>query len=57
MKFVFWALLAANAALLAYGQGMLGQPGAGEREPGRGCSQTDHRDPDPEADLFSYSDD
>ena len=35
LKFVFWALLAANAALLAYGQGMLGQPGAGEREPGR----------------------
>lgn len=35
LKFVFWALLAANAALLAYGQGMLGQPGAGEREPAR----------------------
>jgi len=35
LKFVFWSLLAANAALLAYGQGMLGQPGAGEREPAR----------------------
>ena len=35
LKFVFWALLAANAALLAYGQGVLGQPGAGEREPAR----------------------
>ncbi|TXF97308.1 SPOR domain-containing protein [Massilia arenae] len=35
LKFVFWALLAANAALLAYGQGILGQPGAGEREPAR----------------------
>lgn len=35
LKFVFWALLAANAALLAYGQGVLGQAGAGEREPAR----------------------
>jgi len=35
LKFVFWTLLAANAALLAYGQGVLGQPGAGEREPMR----------------------
>ena len=35
LKFVFWALLAANGALLAYGQGVLGQPGAGEREPAR----------------------
>lgn len=35
LKFVFWALLAANAALLAYGQGVLGQPGSGEREPAR----------------------
>ncbi|WP_306391801.1 SPOR domain-containing protein [Telluria beijingensis] len=35
LKFVFWALLAANAALLAYGQGLLGHAGAGEREPGR----------------------
>ncbi|AWL04735.1 SPOR domain-containing protein [Massilia oculi] len=35
LKFLFWALLAANAALLAYGQGVLGQPGAGEREPAR----------------------
>lgn len=35
LKFVFWALLAANAALLAYGQGALGQPGGGEREPAR----------------------
>ena len=35
LKFVFWALLAANAALLAYGQGVLGQPEAGEHEPAR----------------------
>ncbi|MGF6274376.1 hypothetical protein ABIB38_002756 [Massilia sp. UYP11] len=35
LKFLFWALLAANAALLAYGQGALGQPGTGEREPAR----------------------
>ena len=35
LKFVFWTLLAANAALLAYGQGVLGQPGAGEHEPAR----------------------
>lgn len=35
LKVVFWALLAANAALLAYGQGVLGQAGAGEREPAR----------------------
>lgn len=35
LKFVFWALLAANALLLAYGQGYLGQPGGAEREPAR----------------------
>ena len=35
LKFVFWVLLAANALLLAYGQGYLGQPGGAEREPAR----------------------
>lgn len=35
LKFVFWTLLAANAALLAYGQGLLGQPGDAGREPAR----------------------
>lgn len=35
LKFVFWALLAANALLLAYGQGYLGELGGGEHEPGR----------------------
>lgn len=35
MKFLFWALLAANAALFAYGQGYLGKVGGGEREPQR----------------------
>lgn len=35
MKFVFWALLALNALLLAYGQGYLGKLEGGEREPQR----------------------
>jgi hypothetical protein len=35
LKFVFWALLAANAALFAYAQGYLGKTGGGEREPQR----------------------
>ncbi|QOY95215.1 SPOR domain-containing protein [Massilia sp. UMI-21] len=35
LKFVFWALLAANAALFAYGQGYLGKVQGGEREPQR----------------------
>jgi hypothetical protein len=35
LKFVFWALLAANALLLAYGQGYLGQAGETGREPAR----------------------
>lgn len=39
MKFIFWALLAANAALFAYGQGYLGRVEGGEREPQRLTSQ------------------
>lgn len=35
LKFVFWALLALNALLLAYGQGYLGKFDDGEREPQR----------------------
>ncbi|RZA34644.1 MAG: SPOR domain-containing protein [Lysobacteraceae bacterium] len=35
MKFVFWALLALNALLVAYAQGYLGKPEGGEREPQR----------------------
>lgn len=35
LKFLFWTLLAANAGLLAYGQGYLGQPAGSEREPAR----------------------
>jgi cell division septation protein DedD len=35
LKFVFWALLALNAALFAYAQGYLGKTGDGEREPQR----------------------
>lgn len=35
LKFVFWALLGANGVLLAYGQGLLGQPGDTAREPAR----------------------
>jgi hypothetical protein len=39
LKFVFCALLGANGLLLAYGQGMLGQPGGNEREPVRLTNQ------------------
>lgn len=39
MKLIFWALLAANAALFAYGQGYLGKTEGGEREPQRLKSQ------------------
>lgn len=35
MRFVFWALLCANALVFAYGQGLLGSFDAGAREPGR----------------------
>jgi len=35
LKFVFWALLGANGVLLAYGQGLLGQPSDASREPAR----------------------
>ena len=35
LKFVFWALLGANGVLLAYGQGLLGQPSDAAREPAR----------------------
>nr|WP_233411175.1 SPOR domain-containing protein [Rugamonas sp. CCM 8940] len=35
MKFIFWSLLAANAALFAYGQGYLGHFSGNEREPAR----------------------
>jgi hypothetical protein len=39
LKLIFWALLAANAALFAYGQGYLGKVEGGEREPQRLKSQ------------------
>lgn len=35
LKFVFWALLALNALLIAYAQGYLGKLDSGEREPQR----------------------
>jgi len=35
VKFVFWALLAANALLFAYGRGLLGNPDGETREPAR----------------------
>jgi len=35
LKFIFWTLLAINAVLLAYSQGLLGAYKAGEREPQR----------------------
>ena len=35
LKFVFWALLAANALLFAYGRGLLGNIDADVREPAR----------------------
>jgi hypothetical protein len=41
LKFVFWILLAANAVLLAYGQGYLDRPAGGEREPQRLKNQLD----------------
>ena len=39
LKFIFWALLAANAVLLAYSQGYLGKVEGSEREPQRLKSQ------------------
>jgi hypothetical protein len=39
LKFIFWSLLLANAALFAYGQGYLGSFKAAEREPARMKSQ------------------
>lgn len=39
VKFVFWALLAANALLFAYGRGLLGSVDAEVREPARLRSQ------------------
>jgi hypothetical protein len=39
LKLIFWALLAANATLFAYGQGYLGKVEGGEREPQRLKSQ------------------
>ena len=36
LKFIFWSLLAVNAALFAYGQGYLGHFSGNEREPERG---------------------
>ncbi|WLI89695.1 SPOR domain-containing protein [Massilia sp. R2A-15] len=35
LKFIFWSLLAANAVLLAYSQGMLGHFSGNEHEPAR----------------------
>jgi len=35
LKFIFWSLLAVNAALFAYGQGYLGHFSGNEREPER----------------------
>lgn len=35
LKFIFWPLLAVNAVLLAYSQGMLGHFSGNEREPAR----------------------
>jgi hypothetical protein len=35
MRFVFWALLCANVLVFAYGQGLLGNPDGGAREPAR----------------------
>ncbi|WP_026355098.1 SPOR domain-containing protein [Massilia niastensis] len=39
LKFVFWALLGANAVLFAYGRGYLGKPEGSEREPARLANQ------------------
>lgn len=35
LKFAFWSLLALNAVLFAYSQGLLGHPGGSEHEPAR----------------------
>lgn len=39
LKFIFWSLLAVNAALFAYGQGYLGHFSGNEREPARLLNQ------------------
>ena len=39
LKFIFWSLLAVNAALFAYGQGYLGHFSGNEREPERLLNQ------------------
>jgi len=39
LRFVFWALLCANALLFAYGRGFLGSPDGDTREPARLRSQ------------------
>jgi hypothetical protein len=39
LKFIFWSLLAVNAALFAYGQGYLGHFSGNEREPARLVNQ------------------
>jgi hypothetical protein len=39
LKFIFWSLLAVNAALFAYGQGYLGHFSGNEREPQRMLNQ------------------
>nr|WP_166454540.1 SPOR domain-containing protein [Duganella rivi] len=39
MKFIFWSLLAVNAALFAYGRGYLGHFSGNEREPERLLNQ------------------
>ena len=39
LKFIFWSLLAVNAALFAYGQGYLGHFSGNEREPARLTNQ------------------
>ena len=39
LKFIFWSLLAINAALFAYGQGYLGHFSGNEREPERLLNQ------------------
>lgn len=39
LKFIFWSLLAINAILFAYGQGLLGNVNSAEREPSRIANQ------------------
>ena len=39
LKLIFWSLLAANAALFAYGRGYLGTGGGAEHEPARLAAQ------------------